>query len=208
MVLPHLYSKYNPTIVFLLPISHSPELELHYFNYKHLESTYLCIGKVLYAAIEKTKGVCVCVCVCVCVLTEKSWSLSTSSLHYDVKEKIFSFKTDLPLFFSKREHWYLVFFVCVCVCVCVYEVRLVAQLCPTLSDPMDHSHQAPLSMGLSQQEYWSVLPFPPPGDCPNSRIEPTFPTSPALQVECLLLSDRENVLLFKFQCLSLVSAKR
>ena len=30
----------------------------------------------------------------------------------------------------------------------------VAQLCPTLNDPMD-SYQAPLSMGFSGQEYWS-----------------------------------------------------
>ena len=39
----------------------------------------------------------------------------------------------------------------------------VAQLCPTLSDPMDCSHQAPLSMGFSRQEYWSGMPFPSPG---------------------------------------------
>ena len=25
-------------------------------------------------------------------------------------------------------------------------------------------HQAPLCMGFSRQEYWSGLPFPPPGD--------------------------------------------
>ena len=31
--------------------------------------------------------------------------------------------------------------------------------------------QAPLSMGFSRQEYWSGLPFPPPGDLPNSGIE-------------------------------------
>ena len=35
----------------------------------------------------------------------------------------------------------------------------VAQLCPTLSDPMD---QAPLSMGFSRQEYWSGVPLPSP----------------------------------------------
>ena len=33
-------------------------------------------------------------------------------------------------------------------------VRLVAQLCPTLWDPMDcTAHQTPLSMGFSRQEY-------------------------------------------------------
>ena len=41
-------------------------------------------------------------------------------------------------------------------------------------------HQAPLSMGFSRQEYWSGLPFPPPGDLPNPGIEPESPTSPAV----------------------------
>ena len=35
-------------------------------------------------------------------------------------------------------------------------------------------------MGFSQQEYWSGLPFSPPGDLPNPGIEPTSPMSPAL----------------------------
>ena len=32
--------------------------------------------------------------------------------------------------------------------------------------------QAPLSMGFSRQEFWSGLPFPPPGDLPHPGIEP------------------------------------
>ena len=32
--------------------------------------------------------------------------------------------------------------------------------------------QAPLSMGFSRKGYWSGLPFPSPGDLPNSGIEP------------------------------------
>ena len=38
------------------------------------------------------------------------------------------------------------------------------------------AHQAPLSMGVSRQEYWSGLPFPPPGDLPDPGIEPASPT--------------------------------
>ena len=41
-------------------------------------------------------------------------------------------------------------------------------------------HQAPLSMEFSRQEYWSRLPFPPPGDLPDPRIEPLSLMSPAL----------------------------
>ena len=40
--------------------------------------------------------------------------------------------------------------------------------------------QAPLSMGILQQEYWSRLPFPSPGDLPDPGMEPASPTSPAL----------------------------
>ena len=37
-------------------------------------------------------------------------------------------------------------------------------------------------MGFSRQQYWSGLPFPPPGDFPDLRIEPG---SPALQADAL-----------------------
>ena len=45
--------------------------------------------------------------------------------------------------------------------------------------------QAPLSTGSFRQEYWSGLPFPPPGDPPNSEREPMSPASPSLQVDSL-----------------------
>ena len=32
-------------------------------------------------------------------------------------------------------------------------------------------YKAPLSMEFSRQEYWSGLPFPSPGDLPDSGIE-------------------------------------
>ena len=49
----------------------------------------------------------------------------------------------------------------------------VTQSCPTLCNPMDSSlHQAPPSMGFSRQEYWSGVPFPSPGNLPNSGIKP------------------------------------
>ena len=41
--------------------------------------------------------------------------------------------------------------------------------------PWTVTHQAPLSMGFSRQEYWSGLPFLPPGDLPNPGIEPMSP---------------------------------
>ena len=34
--------------------------------------------------------------------------------------------------------------------------------------------QSPLSMGFCRQEYWSGLPFPPPGDLPTQGSNPNF----------------------------------
>ena len=42
------------------------------------------------------------------------------------------------------------------------------------------AHQAPMTMEFSRQEYWSGLPWPPPGNLPNPAIKPA---SPALQVD-------------------------
>ena len=42
------------------------------------------------------------------------------------------------------------------------------------------AHQAPLSMGLSQQEFCSGLPRPLPGDLPDPGIESISLMSPAL----------------------------
>ena len=45
--------------------------------------------------------------------------------------------------------------------------------------------QALLSMGFSRQEYWSGLPWPPPGDLPDPQIELA---SPALAGRFLTIS--------------------
>ena len=41
--------------------------------------------------------------------------------------------------------------------------------------PWTVAHQAPPSMGISRQEYWSGLPFPSPGDLPNAGIKLASP---------------------------------
>ena len=43
------------------------------------------------------------------------------------------------------------------------------------------THQVPLSIGFSRQEYWSGLPCPPLGDLPNSGTEPKSLIFPALE---------------------------
>ena len=59
-------------------------------------------------------------------------------------------------------------------CACILShVRLFATLWTV-------THQAPLSLGFSRQEYWSGLPCPPAGNLPSSGIEPVSLRSPAL----------------------------
>ena len=58
--------------------------------------------------------------------------------------------------------------------------------------PWTVAHQASLCMGFSRQEYWSGLPFPSPGDFPDTGIKPV---SPALQADSLssLQSESEAI---------------
>ena len=53
---------------------------------------------------------------------------------------------------------------------------LVTKSRPTLTTLWNVACQPPLSMGLSQQEYWSGFLFPSPGNLPNPGIEPELPT--------------------------------
>ena len=60
--------------------------------------------------------------------------------------------------------------VIVCVHACVQ-----SHFTSVMSDsvtPSTTTHQVPLSMGFSRQEYWSELPCPPPGDLSKPRSEP------------------------------------
>ena len=59
---------------------------------------------------------------------------------------------------------------------------LVTKSRPTLVTPWTVACQAPLSLGVTRQEYWSGLPFPSPGDLSDPGIEPQ---SPALQADSL-----------------------
>jgi len=46
--------------------------------------------------------------------------------------------------------------------------------------PWTVASPAPLSMGFSRKEYWSGLPWPPPGDIPDPGMELTSLESLAL----------------------------
>ena len=80
--------------------------------------------------------------------------------------------------------------VCVCVCVCVLShVRL-------FDIPWTVAHHAPLFMEFFRQEYWSGLPFIPPGDLPDPGIKPESHQSPSLQADSLPLAPPGKPLLW------------
>ena len=58
---------------------------------------------------------------------------------------------------------------------------LIAQLYPTLCDPMEAS-QASLFIEFSRQEYCCGMTFRSPGDLPDPEIKPR---SPAVQADAL-----------------------
>ena len=64
-------------------------------------------------------------------------------------------------------------------------VCVLSQLLSNFATLWTVAHQASLSMEFSQREYWSMLPFAPPGDLLHPGIEPM---SPALAGEFFMLS--------------------
>ena len=65
---------------------------------------------------------------------------------------------------------------------------MCVHMCSVVSDfaaPWTVAYKASLPMGLSRQEYWNALSFPPPDDLPDPGTEPM---SPALQADSLPLS--------------------
>ena len=70
-----------------------------------------------------------------------------------------------------------------------YILRAVLSLCKgaqlfscvwLIVTPWTVTHQASLSMKFFRQEHWSGLPFPSPGDLPNTGIKPMSSASPEL----------------------------
>ena len=67
-------------------------------------------------------------------------------------------------------------------CLLCTRVCVRAQSQPTLCDPTECSPPGSSGHGISRQEHWSGLPFPPPGDLPDPGIKLT---SPRLQGDSL-----------------------
>ena len=84
--------------------------------------------------------------------------------------------------------------------LCVFTISCMR----LLATPWTVARQAPQSMGFSKQEYWSGLPFPPPGDLLHPGIQSWSPAlaegffttsttwsnhSSSVQFSCSVVSD-------------------
>ena len=72
----------------------------------------------------------------------------------------------------ERTNWYR-WIINIQYLVCLLYVLSCVRL---FSTPWTVAYQAPLSMGIPRQEYWSGLLCPPPVDLPNPEIKPRSPT--------------------------------
>ena len=84
-------------------------------------------------------------------------------------------KKALPNPRSWRFTWFplsLIVYICVCAQLLSYAWLF--------STPWTVAHKAPLSMEFSRQEFWSMLPFPTPGDFSDPQSKPSLLASPAL----------------------------
>ena len=88
--------------------------------------------------------------------------------------------TQLSNFHFQRKKGFLSISLENCVCERERERESLSVMSDFLQPLLTATHQAPLSMEFSRQEYWSALPFPSPGDLPDSGIEARSPT---LQVD-------------------------
>ena len=104
--------------------------------------------------------------------TSKPWNLST--------KLTFSFLETLNL-----KHFTRTLF---CDCILgqgVHPSMLILGHVRLFVTPWTVAHKAPLSIEFSRQEYWSGLPFPPPGDLPDPGIKSLAPLYAALQADSL-----------------------
>ena len=62
--------------------------------------------------------------------------------------------------------------------MCVFSSSIMSNSSPSHGWTIDC--QASLALESPRQEYWSGLPFPSPGDLPNSGVKPMYLASPAI----------------------------
>ena len=113
------------------------------------------------------------------------YNIITWQIEYVISRGILVLKMDCG---CRQKHEYMCVCVCVCVCVCARKRMSMLSVVSNFATPWTITHHASLSVDFSRQEYWSGLPFPPPGDLPDPGMEPATPVSYVLQADSSSLS--------------------
>ena len=104
----------------------------------------------------------ICTCICMCVTTNCIFFLLFFKLFPPLKHIQGQFPMSINIYlhchFSQLSA--CTNLKCLFACACAQSLSHVR----FFGIPWTVAHQAPLSMGLPRQEYWSGLPFPPPSD--------------------------------------------
>ena len=104
------------------------------------------------------------------------WYLCLNNRQF-TSSQVGNFPAGMNYSLGKARPGYTIFLV-ICLCtMCMLSHFSHVWLCAT---PWTVAHQPPLSMGFSRQEYWSGVPFPPPGDLPDPGIKSLYLASPVL----------------------------
>ena len=133
---------------------------LHYVSALHLLYLFLChwvLGSFCILAIVNSAAVNFRVHMSFQIMSSQEICPGVGLLGHS--SSIFSFSRAIILFL-RSGHVY---------------VCSVAHSCPIPCDPRTLTHEAPLSIEFSRQEYCSRLPFPTPGDLPDPGVEPKSP---------------------------------
>ena len=118
---------------------------------------------------------------------QQQWQIVIMSIIADIATEL----TTLPeLFQSSKSHRLILSTALHKVCVCLFSC---SDMSNSLKPPWTVARQA-LSLGFLRQEDWNGLPFPPPGDLSDPRIEPVTSVSPALASEFFNTSTTWEVL--------------
>ena len=88
-----------------------------------------------------------------------------------LKPQVFNQRISFYFFYVPRHP----FFGFKCKCYFLFNLTYLLSHVWLVATPWTTARQAPLSMELSRQEYWSGWPCPSPGDLPDPGIEPTSP---------------------------------
>ena len=138
--------------------------------------TYVCVLSYIRVHAQLHIHVCARLHMCVCSVTYVcvlSYMYVCAQLHIRVCSVTYTCMRSVT-------YMHVLGYIYMCALSYTYMCVLVCSVVSDSATPWTVAHQASPSVEFSRQEFWSRLPFPPPGDLPDPGIKPVTLSSPAL----------------------------